>query len=56
MEITSIQNKLIIYKNNNKLPAELVKEIQDTLLGKKVKKEDLLKLLNKIEEKLNKVV
>jgi hypothetical protein len=52
MDLTAIKNKLIVYKTYEKLPYELIQEIQSCLLNK-TKEEDLLNLLKKIESKLH---
>ncbi len=52
MELTSIKNELIIYKNNNKLKGDTVKLIQDTLLTEK-KEANFKDLLNKVKKELD---
>lgn len=52
MDVTSIKNKLIIYKNYGGLKRELVSEIQDTLLSK-TKPNDFMQLLKKVESQNN---
>jgi len=52
MELTSIKNELIIYKNNNKLKQDTVKLIQDTLLTEK-KEANFKDLLNKVKKELD---
>lgn len=51
MDITSIKNKLIVYKNNNKLKPETVRLIQDTLLNEK-KADSFKDLLGQVEKEL----
>ena len=53
-ELTNIKNELIIYKTTEKLPSEVIKEIQDTLLyGKKI--EDFKSLLLRVRHMLGKL-
>jgi len=51
--ITNIKNKLIVYKTTEKLPIEVIQEIQDVLLNKR-KIEDFESLLNKVESLIKK--
>ena len=53
MEMTAVRNKIITYMNYEKLPKEMVAEIQETLL-KNTKEEVFLNLLKKIEVYLKK--
>ena len=51
MDINSIKNRLINYKNYGKLRHELVNEIQTTLLSKN-KESEFHTLLQKVENEL----
>jgi hypothetical protein len=48
-DITSLKNKLIIYKTTGKLPNEVVLQIQELLLNGK-KKEDFESMIEKVEK------
>jgi hypothetical protein len=51
MDLLGIRNKLIVYKTYEKLPYDIVTEIEDVLLNKS-KIEDFEKMLQKVEDLL----
>jgi hypothetical protein len=53
MDLTAIRNKLIVYKTYEKLPNDLIKEIENCLLTK-TKIEDFERILEKVEYGLKK--
>jgi hypothetical protein len=52
-EITSLKNKLIIYKTTGKLPPDIVEQIQDILLNGR-KQEDFESMLERVEQLIKK--